>query len=44
MYPPRGIVAGFISSLPAILPLVLPAEVSMAFGFDSCCVGAHPLD
>ncbi len=31
-YPPRGIVAGFISSLPVTRPRVLPADVSMAFG------------
>ncbi len=44
MYPPRGIAAGFISLLPAILPLVLPADMSIAsFGFESDWVGAHPL-
>jgi len=42
MYPPLGIVARFISSLPVILPLVLPANVSMAFRFVRCGVGAHP--
>ena len=36
-------VAGFNSLLPAIRPLVLPANVSMAFGSVSICCGIHPL-
>ncbi len=43
MYPPHGIVAGFISSLPATRPLVLPADVSIAFGSVSIRCGIHPL-
>ncbi len=41
MYLPR-IVAGFTSSLSAILPLVLPAEVSIAFGSCASRCGIHP--
>ncbi len=36
-------VAGFISSLPATRPLVLPADVSIAFGSASIRGGIHPL-
>ncbi len=43
MYPPRGIVARFISSLPVTHLHVLPAEVSMAFGSWNCLMGVHPL-
>ncbi len=42
-YPPRGMVAGFISSLPVTWPLVLPADVSIAFGSGVICCGIHPL-
>src|SRR6266702_3069175 len=42
MNPPRGMVFGFISSLPATRPLVLPADVSMVFGLVRVWVGAHP--
>ncbi len=42
-YLPRGMVAGFISLLPATRPLVLPADVSMAFGSVSIHCGIHPL-
>ncbi len=41
-YPPHGIVLGFMSSLPTIRPRVLPADVSMALGSESCPLGAHP--
>ncbi len=43
MYPPQGIVAGFISSLPVMRPLVLPADVSIAFGSGIIGRGIHPL-
>ncbi len=43
MYPLQGIVAGFISSLPVTRPLVLPADVSIAFGSIVICRGIHPL-
>ncbi len=43
MYPLRGIVAGFISSFPVTQPLVLPADVSIAFGLSVICHGIHPL-
>ncbi len=43
MYPPWGMVAGFISSLPVTRPLVLPADVSIAFGSSVICHGIHPL-
>ncbi len=42
-YPPQGMVAGFISSLPVIHPQVLPADVSIAFGSLNICWGIHPL-
>ncbi len=43
MYPPRVMVAGFISSLPVTRPLVLPADVSIVFGSGVICCGIHPL-
>src|SRR6266702_56746 len=39
----HGMVAGFISSLPATHPLVCPADVSLAFGSVSICLVIHPL-
>ena len=41
IYPPR-VVVGFVPSLPATLPLVLPAEVSIAFGSCASRCGIHP--
>ncbi len=40
---PPCIVQGSISSLPAIRPRVLPADVSIALGLVSCPLGAHLL-
>ncbi len=42
VYPPLRIVVGFMSSLPATLPRVLPADMSIAFGSFISLGGIHP--
>ncbi len=42
VYPLLCIVAGFTSLLPATLPQVLPADVSIAFGSFVSLGGIHP--